>query len=53
MVHIATLLHQAKFSMQPTTYQLKKTKPLPPAPAKFRVKLVEKRIDPLPTADTK
>ena len=41
MLHIATLLHQAKFSMQPTTYQLK-TKPLPPAPANFRLKLTEK-----------
>lgn len=43
MLHIAALLHQAKYSMEPANYQLK-TKTLPPAPAKFRLKIVEKRI---------
>ena len=42
MLHVATLLHQAKYEITPRDYQLK-TKPLPPAPANFHLKLVEKR----------
>jgi len=36
------MLHQAKYSMEPVNYQLK-VKLLPPAPANFRLKVVEKR----------
>lgn len=42
MVHIASLLHQAKYEMTPRNYTLK-TKTLPPAPAKFRLKIIEKK----------
>jgi len=42
MVHIAALLHQAKYEMTPRYYTLK-TKTLPPAPAHFRLKIIEKR----------
>ena len=37
MLHVATLLHQAKYEITPRNYQLK-TKPLPPAPANFHLR---------------
>jgi cytochrome P450 len=43
MVHIASLLHQAKYELAQPNYILK-TKTLPPAPANFRLKIIEKRI---------
>ena len=43
MLHIATLLHQAKYEMVPSNYKLK-TKTLPPAPANFHLKVIEKRM---------
>lgn len=42
MVHIASLLHQAKYELTSRNYTLK-TKPLPPAPANFRLKIIERR----------
>jgi cytochrome P450 len=42
MINVAALLHHAKLQLSPSNYQLK-MRLIPPAPAKFRVKIIEKK----------